>query len=174
VQVPRRLHHRVTNDGRTKNELRRRFQVHVSHDGADIPRLVPTNGTLGRIDEDEEQYPWHVVKAPEDSSDESIPWKLRGQESNLQKAKRFLDDIIQSVGKLGNWTGNLGVPPEHHHLVIGTGGQRISQIRQETDCTVDVPRRGDGNDVIVIRGTRDGIEKAKDMILESVESRSRR
>jgi len=172
--VPGRLHHRVSNDGRTKNELRRRFQVHVSHDGVEIPPPVRTNGAIGRIDEEEARYPWHVIKDPDESSDNSIPWKLRGQEINLQKARRYLEEIIESMGKLGNWTGHLSVPPKHHRLVVGSGGQRISQIRQETDCTVDVPRQGDENDVIVIRGSRDGIEKAKDMILESVENRSRR
>jgi polyribonucleotide nucleotidyltransferase len=63
----------------------------------------------------------------------------------------------------------LGIPPEHHYLVIGKGGQKIGIVRDETGCTVDVPRRGDGNDTIVIRGTRDGVERARELIVELVE-----
>jgi polyribonucleotide nucleotidyltransferase len=70
----------------------------------------------------------------------------------------------------GNCTGYLGVPPEHHYLVIGKGGQRIGVVRDETGCTIDVPRRGDGNDTIVIRGSKDGVERAREMIVESVEN----
>ena len=70
----------------------------------------------------------------------------------------------------GNCTGYLGVPPQHHHLVIGKGGQRIGIVRDKTGCTVDVPRRGEGSDIIVIRGSRDGVERAKEMIVEAVEN----
>ena len=113
-QIPKRLHQRVFNDGRTKNQLRQRFQVYVSHDGVELPK-VAANGDLGRIDEEEETYSWHVIEDPSDS-DETIPWKLRGSnEGNLQKAKDFLENLVSSVQDQGNCTGYLGVPPEHHH-----------------------------------------------------------
>jgi hypothetical protein len=165
----------VSNEGRTKNQLRQRFQVYVGHDGAEIPPLsaTPTNGDLGRIDDDE-TYSWHVVEDPE-STDETIPWKLRGSNDvNLQKAKAFIDELVSSNSEQGNCTGYLGIPPEHHHLVIGKGGQRVSVVRDETGCQVDVPRRGDGNDIIVIRGSREGVEKARELIVEAVESGQRR
>ena len=168
LQIPKRLHHRVSNDGRTKNQLRQRFQVYVSHDGVELPKAA-ANGDLGRIDEEEETYSWHVIEDPEDS-DETIPWKLRGSnDANLQKAKDFLENLVSSVQDQGNCTGYLGVPPEHHYLVIGKGGQRIGIVREETGCTVDVPKRGDGNDTIVIRGNREGVERARDLIIEAVE-----
>jgi len=147
--------------------------VFVSHDGAQLPPAPerPINGTLGRIDDDEETFSWHFIEEPSESSDENIPWKLRGSnEANLQKAKELLDGLMASISDEGNCTGYLGVPPEHHHLVIGKQGQRIGVVRDETGCTIDVPRRGDGNDTIIIRGTRDGVERAKEMIVESVEN----
>jgi polyribonucleotide nucleotidyltransferase len=135
---------------------------------------APVNGeALGRIDEDEddETYSWHVVEDPEDTSTETIPWKLRGSnDGNLQKAKEFIENLLNSMQDQGNATGYLVIPPEHHHLVIGKGGQRIGVVREETGCTVDVPRRGDGNDTIIIRGSRDGIERAKELIVEAVEA----
>lgn len=130
----------------------------------------PVNGSLGRIDDEEETYSWHVVEDPSDSS-ETIPWKLRGSnDTNLQKAKEYLDELMLSMADQGNCTGYLGVPPEHHHLIIGKGGQRIGIIRNETGCTVDVPKRGDGNDTIIVRGTKEGIERAREMIVETVEN----
>ena len=70
----------------------------------------------------------------------------------------------------GNCTGYLSIPPEHHHLVIGKGGQRIGVVRVETGCTVEVPKRGDGNDIIVIRGSKEGVERAREMIVEAVKT----
>jgi hypothetical protein len=177
LQVPRRLHHRVSNEGRTKTQIRQRFSVYVSHDGAEIPpqmATAPINGSaLGRIDQDDddETYSWHIVEEPSDPSTETIPWKLRGSnENNLQKAKEFIENLLNSMQDQGSCTGYLGIPPEHHHLVIGKGGQRIGVVREETGCNVDVPRRGDGNDTIIIRGSRDGVQRAKELIVEAVEA----
>ena len=78
--------------------------------------------------------------------------------------------MISSLHDQGNCVGYLGIPPEHHHLVIGKGGAKIGVVRDETGCTVDVPRRGDGNDTIVIRGSKEGVERAKEMIVDSVEA----
>jgi len=173
ISVPRCLHHRLCNDGRTKVQLRQKFQVYVGHEGADLPPLKSSsNGVLGRIDDNEERYSWHVVEDSVDLSDDStIPWKLRGStDTNIQKAKEFLENMISSLHDQGNCVGYLGIPPEHHHLVIGKGGAKIGVVRDETGCTVDVPRRGDGNDTIVIRGSKEGVERAKEMIVESVET----
>ena len=148
-------------------------EVYVSHDGAQVPQPAntPVNGTLGRIDDEEETYSWHIVEDPSDPSNETIPWKLRGSnDTNVQKAKEYLDGLISSMADQGNCTGYLGVPPEHHYLIIGKGGQRIGIVRDETGCTIDVPKRGDGNDTIVIRGSKDGIERAREMIVETVEN----
>jgi polyribonucleotide nucleotidyltransferase len=77
---------------------------------------------------------------------------------------------MSSMRDQGNCTGYLCIPPELHYLVIGKGGQRISVVREETGCTIDVPRRGDGNDTIVIRGSKEGIKRAREMIVEAVEN----
>lgn len=39
---------------------------------------------------------------------------------------------------------------------------------------MDVPKRGDGNDTIVIRGSREGVERAKELIVEAVEEEKHR
>lgn len=176
IQVPKRLHHRLSNDGRTKNQLRQKWQVYLSHDGAQIPSSTktPVNGAaLGRIDDDtEEPYSWHVEEeSTSDNGDATIPWKLRGSnESNIAKAKAHIESLIAGMHGQGNCTGYLGIPPEYHHLVIGKGGSRIGVIRDETGCLIDVPKRGDPKDTIVIRGSKEGVERAREMIVETVES----
>lgn len=174
--MPKRLHHRLSNDGRTKNQLRQKWQVYISHDGTAIPPTTtpkPVNGTQSRIDDDntDESYSWHVEEEAPQSDDDTIPWKLRGgNESNVSKAKDHLEQLVASLRDQGNCTGYLGIPPEHHHLVIGKGGARIGAVRDETGCMIDVPKRGEGNDTIVIRGSREGVERAREMIIESVEN----
>jgi len=176
VQVPKRLHHRLSNDGRTKNQLRQKWQVYVSHDGAHILSTIksPVNGaSLARIDGDidDTSYSWHVEEETADANPETIPWKLRGaNEINVTKAKDHIEGLIASMRDQGNCTGYLGIPPEQHHLVIGKGGAKIGVVRDETGCVIDVPKKGEGNDTIVIRGTREGVERAREMIIESVEN----
>jgi KH domain len=172
VQIPRHLHHRVSNDGRTKNQLRQRYQVYVSYEGAQIPPATkpPVNGTLGRIDDDEQPFSWHVLEDAANPTNETIRWRLRSSnEANLLKAKTFLEDIVKSIPNGPLATGFLSIPSEHHYLIIGKGGQQIGQVRDKTGCTIDVPNRGDKNDVIIIRGCRNGVEKAKELIIEAVE-----
>jgi KH domain len=65
----------------------------------------------------------------------------------------------------------LKIPPAQHCLLLANGGQPINQIREQTGCTVDVPKEGDYDDTIIISGSRDGVEKAKKLIMESVENR---
>lgn len=166
------MHHRLFNDGRIKNQFRQQFSVYISLDGNEIPPATSNtvNGAIGRIDDEEEMFAWHVVEDSTDSTDNTISWKLRGNENNLQRAKDHINGLIASLREQGNCTGYLRVPPEHHHLIIGKGGQRIGSVRDETRCNIDVPKRGDGGETIVIRGTRDGVEKAKEMIVELVEN----
>jgi rRNA processing protein Krr1/Pno1 len=59
-----------------------------------------------------------------------------------------------------------------HRYIVGRQGATISRIRNESDTNILVPNK-DG-DVVVITGTRAGIEMARDLILEVVDKSKNR
>lgn len=59
-----------------------------------------------------------------------------------------------------------------HRYIVGRQGSTISRIRSESDTNILVPNK-DG-DVVVITGTRAGIEMARDLILDIVDKSKNR
>ncbi|CAI6803383.1 ASN_HP2_G0027870.mRNA.1.CDS.1 [Saccharomyces cerevisiae] len=55
------------------------------------------------------------------------------------------------------------------NMIVGPGGSNIKKIREAADVIINVPRKSDKvNDVVYIRGTKAGVEKAGEMVLKSL------
>lgn len=52
--------------------------------------------------------------------------------------------------------------------VIGQGGQKVNSIRKQSGCKINVPKAGSGEQAIELAGSAEGVEKAKELILEAV------
>lgn len=66
-------------------------------------------------------------------------------------------------------TETVDVPKARHGRVIGKGGQKMSEIRDETHCIISVPDQSDNSTLITVVGRKEGVEKAKALIKEAVE-----
>lgn len=225
VQVPRALHHVVSNNGQIFRRLRNDFHVTVDHAGQTTPaKPAPTpaaaaaaattsaattkvnGGALPLITDDEETaseaYSWRVVEqaAPTASApvasteDGDIPWVLRGSAENVAKAKKAVESALEkakqqqssSASKSADgevdgptFTGYLKLPdPRKYRFVIGQGGSKVNAIRRQSGCRINVPRSssgggegrggGGGDEPIEVVGSKEGVEMAKDLILEAV------
>lgn len=187
VDVPRSAHHLISENGSFFRQLRNNHRVMVDHAGQQPPpspagptasRTRTNGGALPLITDDAEAGPekhsWELVASLASEDDPSyagtIPWVLRGQPESVEKARGLLQNAIEAAGKHG-WTGYLILPdPKAHRLVVGPGGSQVNTIRKETGCKVAVPRGQDKGEAIEIVGTREGVEKAKRMILDVVRS----
>jgi rRNA processing protein Krr1/Pno1 len=180
VQVPRKVHHTVADNGQFFRKLRNDHQVTVGHAGSKVPHkpAAPSNartngGVLPLITDDADAasnaHSWNVVSIGESDIDGEIPWVLSGPPENVAKAKNTLAAAIEQALK-NTTTGYLVLPdPRTYRYVIGQGGSKVNSIRKATGCKITVPRDQAKDEAIEVSGSADGVEKAKEMILKAVE-----
>ncbi|PTB66958.1 hypothetical protein BBK36DRAFT_1118178 [Trichoderma citrinoviride] len=176
LQVPRNLHHVVSNNGQIFRQLRNNYQVTVDHAGESIPaKPTPSaravEGALPLITDDADAaadvHSWKVVSLQ--AGDEGdIPWVLRGTPENVAKAKELIMKNLEQA-KANDATGYLILPdPKTYRFVIGPNGSKVKSIRNQSNCQIQVPRDQAKDEAIEILGTREGVEKAKELILAAV------
>lgn len=196
VIIPCSIHHTIADRGALFRRLRNDHQVTVDHSGQKPPPRPstpltnsgrPTNpsassATLPLITDDPstinptETYSWDLVSTNAANGDETststIPWVLSGPSPEaIGTAKSLIERAVERASKPST-TGYLILPDTSTFgAIIGPGGRKINEIRRETGCEVQVPNArsgGAGKEAIEVRGTEEGCEKAKKMILEAV------
>ncbi|RAH85912.1 RNA binding effector protein Scp160 [Aspergillus japonicus CBS 114.51] len=185
VEVPRHLHHVIADNGSFFRRLRNDYRVTVDHAGQQVPAKPVSEDSRGEVNgasslpliTDEptdaaEVHSWKVVDnspAPADPSEPAtIPWVLAGTSDNVAKAKSALEKAIANASQQSA-TGYLILPdPKTYRFVVGQGGSQINAIRKQTGCRINVPKGQAKGEAIEIKGSKDGLEEAKDMILEAV------
>lgn len=190
VEVPRHLHHAVSDNGSFFRRLRSDYKVTVDHAGQPIPPKPAaedsrnaTNGTgpLPLITDDPndsvDTHSWKVVDSNPATGDATqpatIPWVLSGAKDNVGKAKSALEKAVDTASQL-TATGYLILPdPRTYRFVVGQGGSQINSIRKQTGCRINVPKSQARGEAVEIKGSKDGVEKAKDLILEAVRAGGR-
>lgn len=186
VIIPRSLHHAISDNGQFFRRLRNDHHVTVDHNGqkppsrpaAPNPRGRANGGALPLITDDApaagDNFSWEIVDAHTSGEDGDIPWILRGSPENVARAKAQLERALANAQK-PSATGYLILPdPRTYRFVIGPGGSQINDIRKKTGTRVNVPRDQTKGEAIEIIGERDGVEQAKDIILELVKNGGRR
>lgn len=175
VQVPRSLHRAIADGGAFIRRLKSDFKVLVDHDHHEIPKAQTKspatsgakNDSQARIDDEEESdaYPWLIVEIASSSETGDIPWVLKGEAAQITKAKKALATAV-SQAQSQTHTGHLTVPSTKHRFIIGQGGSKINSIRDESGVKIDVPRN-QNDEVIVLKGSKEGLEKARLLIIEA-------
>ncbi len=176
IQIPRNVHHTISNGGQFFRQLRNNHQVTVDHAGQKLPGKPEvgareTGGALPLITDDADSatdaHSWHIVKTA-DGETGDIPWVLRGGPENIAKAKELIDKALAQAKKQ-DATGYLVLPdPKTYRFVIGQGGSKVNSIRQQSSCKIQVPRDQAKDEAIEITGTEEGVEKAKELILAAI------
>ena len=187
IQVPRKYHHAVSDNGQLFRRLRNDHKIIIEH-GNHKPPPKPTassgpktNGgaSLPLItDERNDAHSWELVDNANNASTEEgeIPWILRGNPDNIVKARSVLEKALeQAKSRQSELTGLLMLPdPKTYRFIIGQGGSQINAIRKQTGCKITVPRDQVPGSAIEIAGSRDGVEEARDIILDVVQNGGRR
>ena len=184
VQVPRRIHHTISENGQFFRRLRHDHNVRVDH-GGQIPPPRPRPASRSRangvealplITDNQDSagnHSWEIVDFDGGENEEGvIPWILRGSPESVPKARALLETAI------GQWqaeqrllTGYLVLPdPRKYRYIVGQGGSQIHSIREQTGCKITVPRDQTRGGAIEIVGSREGVEHAKKIILEVVQN----
>lgn len=187
IQVPRNLHQTISNNGQFFRHLRADHKVTVDHAGQHPPSKPAhvtrsqANGVeaLPLITDDQsskDKHSWAVVGFKEESQEEGdIPWILRGSSEDVVNARKKLEQAIeQAKAQQESFTGYLILPdPGAYRYIVGQHGSQISSIRKRTGCKITVPRDQAKGEAIEIVGSREGVEHAKDIILDKVQNGSK-
>jgi rRNA processing protein Krr1/Pno1 len=178
VYVPKNLHHAITDNGQIFRRLRNDHQVTVDHMGHKIPpkSAVPSNtrangGALPLITDDQassDTFSWSVFNLSGSNVDGEIPWILRGSPENVAKAKASLTAALEQARK-NTHIGYLVLPdPRAYRYVVGQGGSKVNSIRKASGCKITVPKDQAKGEAIEITGSAEGVEKAKELVLQAV------
>ncbi|KAF2398874.1 hypothetical protein EJ06DRAFT_583485 [Trichodelitschia bisporula] len=185
VMVPRRIHHVISDNGQFFRRLRNDHKVTVDHAGQHPPPKPAAPANRGRntaaaplITDDPAEaadtHSWELVDTSAGASTEEgeIPWILRGNAESVAKAKASLQSALEAAQK-PKWTGYLILPdPKTYRLVVGPGGSQINSIRKKTGTRITVPKDQAKAEAIEIVGPKEGVEQARDTILEVVKNGS--
>ncbi|PHH91241.1 hypothetical protein CDD83_1200 [Cordyceps sp. RAO-2017] len=176
IQIPRSVHHAVSNNGQLFRQLRNNYQVTVDHAGQKVPAKPDSstranNGALPLITDDADAaadaHSWKVVQTASGEQGD-IAWVLRGTPENTAKAKEMIQKALEQAHR-NDATGYLVLPdPRTYRHVIGPNGSKVNTIRQHSGCRIQVPRDQAKDEAIEIVGSMEGVEKAKDLILAAV------
>lgn len=182
VQVPRRYHHSIADNGQFFRRLRNDHKVTVDHAGQRPPPKPSTpapsraNGTSMPLITDDpaasaSSHSWEVHDLHSSSEEGEIPWVLSGPSPEaITAARAKLDRALQEAGK-HDTVGFLILPdPRAYKHVIGPGGSEINRIRKTTGTKIQVPRDQSKGEAIEISGNQTGVEEARDLILEIVQN----
>ncbi|KAE8374663.1 hypothetical protein BDV26DRAFT_295793 [Aspergillus bertholletiae] len=185
VEVPRHLHHAISDNGSFFRRLRNDYQVTVDHAGQQIPPKPASEDTRGAVNggsslpliTDEpnaatDAHSWKIVENAPVISDPTQPatitWVLAGNRDNVAKAKAALEKAIANASQQSA-TGYLILPdPKTYRFVVGQGGSQINAIRKQTGCRINVPKDQAKGEAIEVKGNKESLEQAKEMILEAV------
>jgi hypothetical protein len=177
LMVPRRLHHAIA-DGGFFMHLQRDLKVSVDHNNlprpakpADPKPQLPKHMPLITDEVDEGRVIWEIVENTAPGEEGTYPWVLRGKPENIAKARAEIEEAIDTAEKQ-SFIGSLALPDSTgYKFVVGPGGSTVDKIRRDTGCRITVPKQG-SSEFITLYGDREGLEKAKDAILEVVRKNS--
>ena len=186
LQVPRRYHQAISDNGQFFRRLRNDHKVTVDHAGhqppkrsAASPRPQVNGASLPLITDDQDSidnHSWEVFDNGESAEEGDIPWILRGSPESVAKARAMLEKAMeQAKSQQSQSTGYLVLPdPKTYRFIIGQGGSQINAIRKETGCRITVPRDQSQGSAIEVVGSREGVERARDIILDVVQGAGKR
>ncbi|KAK5701987.1 hypothetical protein LTR97_004805 [Elasticomyces elasticus] len=178
IPVPRRFHHTISNNGQLFRNLRNNHQVTVDHAGQRPPAKPSTptpNRSAGAAmplitddpSTDVENHHWELHDLNSSAEEGEIPWVLSGPSPEaLAAARSKLERALQEAQKQDSIGFMILPDPRAHRHIIGQGGSVINKIRKESGANIQVPKDQTQGEAIQITGTKDGVNSAREAILE--------
>jgi predicted PilT family ATPase len=182
IQIPLKFHHAIADNGQFFRRLRSDLKVSVDHKGTRPPQrpealstrkagsgmpLITDDAGAGASDDN---VSWVVHNLHESAPEGDITWALSGASTeSLDKAAARVKKALADAQKLTH-AGFLVLPdPSSYRRVVGPQGSTINDIRTKTGTKIQVPKAQSGDEAIEITGTQDGVENAKEMILNAIQ-----
>lgn len=176
IDVPVNLQAAVSERGAFARKVRSEYDVEIDHGDKSNKAYKLSNKTAAVPKEafgsDDEKIKFTVVSAVEEAAtDEVIPWRLKGTDEDVAKVEQLIKDNLVEYAKQDTlgflWVKNTSV----FGRVVGPQGSRLNHIRSTTGAQIQIPRSSDKvNNVIFIKGTKDSVVKAEELIRAEIEN----
>ncbi|KAL3241176.1 Scp160p RNJ42_03268 [Nakaseomyces bracarensis] len=182
LRVEKFVNVRYGNSTRKANSLNRApVDVPVERvQGADGEKFKFTVEEVGPAvaDGQEGEITWRLTYEPIDFDSllEEDSQNNKKVEIDEEKKKQTLSEVKQlietriSEAPSATYAGYVWTSDASKlYKVVGLGGSNIKKTREDTNCIIHVPKKSDKvNDVIYIRGTKENVEKAGELVLKSL------
>jgi len=90
---------------------------------------------------------------------------ITGKKENVEKAKEMIMKIQNE--QINIVTEEVAISPKIYNSLIGTGGKLIRGITEECGgVNIKFPTTDSNSDKVLVKGTKEGVEKAKQMLLQ--------
>lgn len=131
-----------------------------------------------RAEGEEGNIQWRLTYEPvdfsalldEDESSSSSKPKIDAvkKQEVLDKAVKEIQQRINSASA-ATYAGYVWFADfKKFNRIVGPGGSNVKKIRDQTNCLINVPKRSDKvNDIIFIRGSKESVEKAAELVINS-------
>ena len=120
--------------------------------------------------------PWRLSYEPVDLSDilteeEKANEKEPKKEEVLETVEKLIKDRIELATKASTVGYLWSSKSSEFRKVVGSMGSNIKKIREATGTLINVPKKNDKvSDIIYIRGTKEGVQKASEMITQKLKN----
>ena len=90
---------------------------------------------------------------------------VSGKKDNVERARELIQEIEQE--ELNLVQQDIIIPNKFHNSIIGKNGRLIRAIMQDCDnVSINFPQEGSQSDKVSIRGTKEGVAKAKKQLID--------
>ena len=90
------------------------------------------------------------------AKDESLTVVITGKADAVMKARKSVVQKLQTQASC-----RIQIPKEHHRYVLGPKGKKLADLELATATKITIPRLEDNSDIVLIIGTKEGIEMAR-------------
>lgn len=175
VPVPAKYHHLVSERGAVFKQLQNKLGVDVVH--GPHTRKASNLSKTPIPAAPEEAFPTGdlstqfviVPAAAREDDDAVIPWRLKGSEEATAKAAEQIKARLALAEAADHEGWFYAQNPSVFSKIIGPGGSRVSDIRNQTGTFITIPRQLDKNgNLVYLVGTKDNLTKAQEAITKLV------
>lgn len=171
IDVPAVYHALVSERGAIFKKLKNDFNVEVAHGNFTRQASKLSSASIptppeSAYPEGSEAFKFTIVPTEEtngSTSEEIIPWRLKGSEEDTAKAAKFISERLELAKNAKSIGWFYASQPSVFSKVIGPQGSKVNQIRKKSHTFITIPRANDKNaaNFIYLVGDEDNLNVAK-------------
>ena len=171
IDILAKYHPLVSEHGAIFKKLKSDYKVEVTHGNSTRQANKLSSSSIpapseSAYPENDEEFKFTIAEfGIGDSDDAVIPWRLKGDEKDVEKAAEFINKKLE-LAQAANYQGWLyASKPSVFSKIIGPQGSKINQLRSKTNTFITIPRANDKySKFVYIVGNEGDLNKAHEEI----------